>query len=84
MRDHLFKCLTSKAIERFRKKQREINEKPISNHFKFNSLVINLSNRTITETEKTVLELGLTFCPSQKNFNKEGLSLVFFSNSSDD
>ena len=25
-----------------------------------------------------VLELGLTFCPSQKNFNKERLSLDFF------
>ena len=49
-----------------------------ANHFKFNSLVINLSNRTITETEKTVLELGLTFCPSQKNFNKKRLSLDFF------
>ena len=49
-----------------------------ANHFKFNSLVINLSNRIITETEKTVLELELTFCPSQKNFNKERLSLDFF------
>ena len=150
MRDHLFKCLTSKTLERFPKKQCEINEKPVfneitanqnisnkwnipnkiskstaiksppnclsknfyqplfnsktthhddktnnkqgnnsdkkldttildsANHFKFNSLVINLSNRTITETEKKVLELVLTFCPSQKNFNKERLSLDFF------
>ena len=150
MKDHLFKCLTSKTIERLPKKQCEINEKPVfseitanqniskkwnipnkiskstaiksppnflsenfyqplfnsktshhddhtnnkqvnnsdkkqdttildsANHFKFNSLVINLSNRTITETERTVLELGLTFCPSQKNFNKEHLSLGFF------
>ena len=34
------------------------------------SLISNLSNRSITETEKTVLELGLTFCPSQKNLNR--------------
>ena len=30
------------------------------------SLISNLSNRSISETEKTVLELGLTFWPSQK------------------
>ena len=45
---------------------------------KLNSLVVNLSNRTITDTERSVLELGLTFCPSQKNFNKEKLSLDLF------
>ena len=28
--------------------------------------------------EESVLELGLTFCPSQKNFNKEQLTLDFF------
>ena len=46
--------------------------------FKFKSLIVNLSKRSITETEKSVLELGLTFCPSQKNFNKEQLSTDFF------
>ena len=45
---------------------------------KLNSMVVNLSKRTITGTERSVLELGLTFCPSQKNFNKEKLSLDFF------
>ena len=34
------------------------------------SFIFNLSNHSISETEKTVLELGLTFCPSQKNFIK--------------
>ena len=42
------------------------------------SLISNLSNRSISETEKTVLELGLTFCPSQKNLNKEQLALDFY------
>ena len=42
------------------------------------SLIFNLSNRSISETEKTVLELGLTFCPSQKNLNKEQLKLDFY------
>ena len=42
------------------------------------SLISNLSNRSISETEKTVLELGLTFCPSQKNLNKEQLTLDFY------
>ena len=45
---------------------------------KLNSLVVSLSERTITDTERSVLELGLTFCPSQKSFNKEKLSLDFF------
>ena len=42
------------------------------------SLTCNLSNCSISETEKTVLELGLTFCPSQKNLNKEQLTLDFY------
>ena len=42
------------------------------------SLISNLSNRSISETKKTVLELGLTFCPSQKNLNKEQLTLDFY------
>ena len=42
------------------------------------SLISNLSNRSISETEKTVLELGLTFCQSQKNLNKEQLTLEFY------
>ena len=37
-----------------------------------------MSNRSISETEKTVLELGLPFCPSQKNLNKEQLTLDFY------
>ena len=41
------------------------------------SLISNLSNPSISETEKTVLKLGLTFCPSQKNLNKEQLTLDF-------
>ena len=32
----------------------------------------------MSETERNVLELGLTFCPSQKNYNKEQISLDFF------
>ena len=43
-----------------------------------NPLVVNLSKRTITDTERSVLELELTFCPLQKNFNEEKLSLDFF------
>ena len=39
---------------------------------------MSLSERTITDTERSVLELGLTFCPSQKNFNREKLSPDFF------
>ena len=42
------------------------------------SLIVNLSKRSLTETEKSVLELGLTFCPSQKNLNKEQLALDLF------
>ena len=42
------------------------------------SLTANLSNRPISETEKTVLDLRLTFCPSQKNLNKEQLTLDFY------
>ena len=42
MRDHLFKCLTSKTIERFPKKQREINEKPVFNEITANQ---NISNK---------------------------------------
>ena len=42
------------------------------------SLNVNLTKRSLTETEKSVLELGLTFCPSQKNLNKEQLALDLF------
>ena len=35
------------------------------------STVYNLSNRILTKRESNVLELGLSFCPSQANFNKE-------------
>ena len=35
------------------------------------STVYNLSNRILTKDESNVLELGLSFCPSQANFNKE-------------
>ena len=42
------------------------------------SLISNLSDRSISETEKTFLELGLTFCPSQKNLIKEQLTLDFY------
>jgi hypothetical protein len=39
------------------------------------SSVINLSKkRTLTKAEISVLEFGLTFCPSVKEFNKEGLA----------
>ena len=42
------------------------------------SLISNLSNRPVSKTVKTVLELGLTFCPSQKKLNKEQLTLDFY------
>ena len=45
-----------------------------NNPFKNNnqkSNVYNLSQHKLTEDEKLVLELGLSFCPSQKNFNRE-------------
>ena len=42
------------------------------------SLIVNFSKQSLTETEKSVLELGLTFCPSQKNLNKEQLALDLF------
>ena len=42
------------------------------------SLICNLSKWPISKIEESVLELGLTFCPSQKNFNKEQLTLDFF------
>ena len=40
------------------------------------SLISDLSNHPISKTEKTVLEVGLTFCPSQKNLNKEQLHIT--------
>ena len=42
------------------------------------SLICNLSKGPLSKIEESVLELGLTFCPSQKNFNKEKLTLDFF------
>ena len=42
------------------------------------SLIVNLSKRSLTETEKSVLEFRLTFCPSQENLNKEQLALDLF------
>ena len=42
------------------------------------SLISNLSNRRVSETKETVLELGLTFCPSQKTLNKQQLTLDFY------
>ena len=52
----------------------------LKDHFSasLNSLVVNLSKRTVTGIERSVLKLGLTFCPSQKNFNKEKRSLDYF------
>ena len=41
-------------------------------------LICNLSKRPLSKIEESVLELGLTFCPSQKNFSKEQLTLDFF------
>ena len=48
------------------------NSPPSSNlpKVKIHKTVINISNRNLSETEISVLELGLTFIPSQKNFNK--------------
>ena len=42
------------------------------------SLIVNLSKQSLTETEKSVLELDLTFCPSEKDLNKEQLALDLF------
>ena len=38
---------------------------------KKHSNIVNLSQRRLTDSESSVLELGLTFCPSVKDFNKE-------------
>ena len=38
---------------------------------KKHSNIVNLSNRRLTDPESRVLELGLTFCPSVKDYNKE-------------
>ena len=35
------------------------------------STIYNLSNRSLSTDDKSVLELGLSFCPSQANFNRE-------------
>ena len=35
------------------------------------STIYDLSNRSLSTDDKSVLELGLSFCPSQANFNRE-------------
>ena len=42
-----------------------------------NTSVINLSSRILTQIELKVLELGLSFCPSVKEFNKDQLTIDF-------
>ena len=42
------------------------------------SLYLNLSDRQLSADEISVLELGLSFCPSQKNFNKEQIAADFY------
>ena len=57
-----------------RNKNNSLFYKPIKN-----SCVVNLSKRKLTEDEITLLDLGLTFCPSVKNVNKEQVASDFFS-----
>ena len=45
---------------------------------KKDSIVINISNRSLSEVEKSVLELGLSFSPSQKLCDKEKLGYDFY------
>ena len=51
---------------------------PTTNNKKKKSPIVNLSNRTLSEEEKRVLELGLTFCPSTEHYNKERLAEDFY------
>lgn len=59
-----------------RKEPKGLNDcrrkKPFKNH-QNQSGIYNLSKHVITEDEKSVLELGLSFTPSQKNYNKNSL-----------
>ena len=42
------------------------------------SMIMNLSKRPLTDIEKTVLELGLSFSPSQKNYDKQQFCTDFY------
>lgn len=39
-----------------------------------NQIIYNISHRTLTEAERSVIELGLSFCPSQKELDKNQLT----------
>ena len=41
-------------------------------------MIKNLSKRPLTDIEKTVLELGLSFSPSQKNYDKQQFCTDFY------
>ena len=43
------------------------------------SNIVNLSNRQLTTDEVSVLELGLSFCPTTKYLNKEQTTNDFYS-----
>ena len=67
-KEHLFTC----------KSKTTTNSESQQKTAKTSSLIVNLSKCSLSETERNVLKLGLTFCPSQKNYNKEQISLDFF------
>ena len=50
------------------------NEQQAKTKHNQKSAVINLSNRKLPPDELSVLELGLSFCPSVKQYNKEQLA----------
>ena len=70
-KEHLF-TRKSKTTANSRSQQKTVKT------VKTSSLIVNLLKRILSETERNVLELGLTFCPSQNNYNKEQISFDFF------
>ena len=71
---------TSQSTDAHRQRHKQATEtrKGNKNKQKLSQTVINLSDKVLTKDETEVLELGLTFCPSAKNFSKEKLTEDFF------
>ena len=77
-RQHVPKSTTKTQIPTKDSPQHHTNATKPRKLFSKEGYVLNISNRQLSPDEKTVLELGLSFSPSQKAYNKETLAIDLY------
>ena len=69
-----------KLSNRFETKEADLTSKAVRNKMKRTDTICNISSTKLSESEISLLNKGLSFCPSTKELNKEQLldDLYFF------